>query len=392
MRAIVWLIVIFALAAGLSLVASHNTGYVLLVSSPYRVQLSLNLFICLLIGSFVAGYFLVRLIRGTLRLPGAVGRMRAQRRKDGAQRNLRDSLRLFLEGRYAQSLKQAAKAYRSGESEGLSALMAARAAHEMRDEARYQEWIEQASKVEEIRTARLMTEAELALDGRRFGEASRCLEALRERGERHIAAQRLALRAAQSSGRWEETARLARQLKKHKAMSAEASAAIVRRAHLECLKERAADPAALTAYWNAIPSAEGDDRLLLERAVPILVGAGKGGLARRLVEDLLTREWESGLARSYADCCVEQEDVAAALVKAEGWLKTQPRDAGLLLTLGRLCMRMKLWGKAQSYFEASLSIAPEVQAYLALARLSEELQRPADAQNYYRKAAELAAR
>lgn len=390
MRALLWLIGIFALAAGLALLAAHNTGYVLLVSSPYRVQLSLNLFVCLLAILFLALYLVLRLIRRTLQLPGAVGRIRAQRRRDGAHRNLRDGLRLFMEGRYAQALKRASESHRAGDGEGIAALLAARAAHEMHDDARYREWIEKATKVDAMRTARLMTEAELALDGRRFEEASSRIEALRAKGERHIAAQRLALRAAQGARRWEETARLARQLRKHKAMGEEAAAAIVRRAHLECLRDRSGDPTALQDYWKRIPAREAEDRLLLERAVPVLIAAGQGGMARRMVEELLGREWDSELARAYADCCTEAGEIAAGLVKAEGWLQHHPRDAGLLLTLGRLCMRMKLWGKAQSYLEASLSIEADRDAYLALARLSEELERPDQAQQNYRRAAELA--
>ncbi len=391
MRALLWLIGLFALAAVASLLATHNSGYVLIVSSPYRIQLSLNLVICLLVLGFLAAYLLVRLIRRTLRLPGAVGRFRAHRRHEGAQRKLRDSLRFFMEGRYAQALKHAAESHRKEPENGIAALVAARAAHEIRDEERYREWMGQAEKYEKLRSARLMTEAELAVDGRRFEEAAGCLGTLRERGERHIAAQRLALKAAQGARRWEETARLARQLHKHKGMGEDAARAIIRKAHVECLRERAGDDEQLAAYWGSIPPREAGDHLLLERAVPILVAAGQGALARKAVEEMLSEHWEPVLARCYADCCVEDEVLSQGLARAEGWLREHPQDAGLLLSLGRLCMRMKLWGKAQSYLEAALSIDADRDTHLALARLSEALERPGEAQKHYRRAAELAA-
>ena len=390
MRSIIWLIIIFALAAGLSLVAADNTGFVLFVTESYKVQIALNLFVVFLVVGFIAAYMALGLLRGTVRLPGAVGRFRARRRREGGQRNLRDSLRFYLEGRYAQSLKRAAKAHRVGEGEGLAALLAARAAHEMRDAERYDEWMEQAAKVDKTRTARLMTEAELALDSRRYDEASACLTELNQSGERHVAAQRLALRNAEASGQWGETARLARQLKKHKAISEDAAADLVRRAHIEALTSRVEDGAELEEYWKSIPSAELGDHQMLEQAVPVLIRGGRAALARKLVEDLLDREWDSELARTYADCCVKKEEVAAGLVKAEAWLKEWPRDADLLLTLGRLCMRMELWGKAQSYLEASLGVRHDMETNLALARLFEELERPVEAQQFYRKAAELA--
>lgn len=389
MRILFWLIGLFALAAGLALIAEHNTGYVLVVSSPYRVQLSLNLFALMLVVGFLLAYLLLRLIRRTLQLPGQVGRYRKQRRRDKAQVALRDSVRLYLEGRYAQSLKEAGKASKEGESRGLATIMAGRAAYAMRDDVRYREWMGKAAELDaEIRTARLMTEADLALDARRFDEAASRLEDLKEGGERHVAAQRLSLRSAQALGHWEEVVRLSRQLVKHKAMSADAAAVTLRRAHLENMKSRADDASAIADYWKQIPSAEQRDRLFVERAVPLLVAAGQGVIARRTIEELLDKEWEPALAAVYADCCTDDQ-ATAGIARAEGWLRQHPKDDGLLLSLGRLCLQVQLWGKAQSYLEASLAIRKSVAAHLALARLADRLDRGAEAQKHYRAAAEL---
>ena len=67
----------------------------------------------------------------------------------------------------------------------------------------------------------------------------------------------------------------------------------------------------------------------------------------------------------------------------------RPEDPQLLATLGRLCAHAELWGKAQSYFEASLSFEETRAAHLELARLAERTGREADAQSHFRRAAEL---
>ena len=72
--------------------------------------------------------------------------------------------------------------------------------------------------------------------------------------------------------------------------------------------------------------------------------------------------------------------------RAETWLEQHPRDAVLLLTLGRLCARQGLWGKARSYLEASLSIEPTHSAHLELGRLLEREGKPAEAAAEYQKA------
>jgi len=78
-------------------------------------------------------------------------------------------------------------------------------------------------------------------------------------------------------------------------------------------------------------------------------------------------------------------ELTARIARAEGWLKQRPRDAGLLLALGRLCLQQKLWGKAQNYLEASLSVEESRDAHLELARLLDQLERPGEADRHYRQ-------
>ena len=71
-------------------------------------------------------------------------------------------------------------------------------------------------------------------------------------------------------------------------------------------------------------------------------------------------------------------------------MKSNPRDAVLLLTLGRLCARQELWGKAQSYLDASISVEPMYSAYLALAQLHDRLGNADAARRNYRESLDLA--
>ncbi|WP_026295675.1 heme biosynthesis HemY N-terminal domain-containing protein [Aromatoleum toluclasticum] len=390
MRALIWLIGIFALAAGVAMLASINEGYVLVVVPPWRVQLSLNLLIVGLIVAFFSAYAVLRIVRRTMALPGRVVQYRERRRKEKAGRALRDALRALFEGRFAQSVKFAGAAFSDGDNRSMAALVAARSAHAMRDDTRYRIWLGKAAEQEdESRVARLMTEAELAIEGRRFEEAAERLENLRLAGHRHIAVLRLSLRVASALARWEEVLRTARQLHKHNAMSEEQMRSVVRRAHLERMRELDGDAEGLAACWKGIPADELVDRRMVERAVPYLAAAGQGALARRTIERLLDAEWDGGLARLYGYCC--EGDAVDCLARGEKWLRMHPKDAGLLFALGRLCLNAQLWGKAQSYLEASLNLAPSVETHLALAGLLERLERNDEAQAHYRAAAERSA-
>lgn len=394
MRTLIWLIGIFAVAAGVALVAGRNDGYVLLVAPPWRLQLSLNLLIIVLVLSFVCTYFLIRLMRRTVQLPSRVAQWREQRRRVRGGRALTDSVSALFEGRFSQSLKSASRAFQTGEGGAMAALVAARAAHALRDEERYREWLGQAAgQGRHAEVARLMTEAELAAEAGRYDEAERQLARLRDLGHRHTAMLRLEARVAFARRQWSELISIVRQLHRQKAITDEQTAPLLRRGHAENMRQHAGDGEALAEYWKSIPVAELQDRGLVKRVLPLLAETGHGELARKQVERLLDERWDSELARQYAYCADGEDEgsVRACLTKGESWLKAQERDPGLLFALGQLCTNAQLWGKAQSYLESSVKFGPTVEAYLALAHLLEKVDRGNEAQAHYRAAAEMVA-
>jgi HemY protein len=81
----------------------------------------------------------------------------------------------------------------------------------------------------------------------------------------------------------------------------------------------------------------------------------------------LKRHYDTHLVRLYG--LLRGRDPVRQLHAAEGWLKEHPRDAGLLLTLGRLCLLNQLWGKAREYFESSLTFQRHPEACTELAGL-----------------------
>jgi HemY protein len=84
------------------------------------------------------------------------------------------------------------------------------------------------------------------------------------------------------------------------------------------------------------------------------------------------------------------DDPAPALNAAEGWVKHHGRDATVLLTLGRLARRARLWGKARAYLEASAGIRPDAETYRDLAELLEQMGENERAQACYRDGLRLA--
>jgi HemY protein len=387
-KTIFWLLLLFSLAVLLAVAARYNDGYAVLVLPPYRAAISLNLLAVLLVAAFAALYLVLRVIARTVRMPRNVREFRQRKQREKAVTALREAVRLLFEGRYGQALKQAEKSFADGDAPGLSALLAARASRGMGDDRREAEWLARLAPFEErLHNARLMTEAELNMDARRFDAALEKLDELERRGQRHIAALRLRLRAQQALGRWQDVLHSVRMLEKHHALSADQANTLKQRAHLENLHARAGDAAQLSSYWSSLSREDRREPRVALAAARGLAEAGAGKAACEIVENQLIVHWDPLLLALYADCA--DAEVVARISRAEEWLKSRPRDADLLLALGRLCRRQELWGKAQSYFEASLAIEPSRRAHVELAALFDHLQRPEDANRHYRAAATL---
>jgi HemY protein len=388
MRALIWLLTLAALAVGLGLAARYNDGYALLVLPPWRIELSFNLFIILLVSGFLLLYLLMRLVLHTLHLPVAVSEFRARRRRDKAENALREAMRYQFEGRFGHALRSAALAYEAGHAPGLAALLAMHAANALRDNVKCAEWRARAvAHDDEIRMARLMSEAEIAIDGRQFEEAGTLLDILATTRGRHIAALRLDLRVRQALGEWEAALRMIRQLEKHAALTADQAAPLKLRAHREWLRSLPQDALTLRRHWQSLPGEARHHPQLAAEASRAFITLGMCTDAQRLIEDALDEQWDSELAALYGDCA--QGDALGRIAQAEKWLHEHPQDATLLLVLGRLCRYQQLWGKAESYLEASLSQQPTHAAHIELAQLFDHLGRSNDANRHYRAAAAL---
>jgi HemY protein len=384
-RTLLWVVAIAALAVGLTLAASHNTGYVLLALPPYRVELSLNLLLVLLALGFAVGYALVRAVSAMLRLPRQVREYRVARRREKARATLLEALREYFAGRYGRAEKAAAASLELPEHASLAAVLAARAAHELRAYERRDAYLEQAAAAPEGEPARVVTAAELLLEEHRYQEA---LEMLKRLPHRHTAALRLELKAQQQARNWEQVLTLTEDLRRRNVFDASQAQRLRCYASAENLKRKALDARALEEAWGRIPSSDRADRRVAAAAARSFAALGDCGRAHRIIEHAVDASWDSDLVGLYAECA--GGDTVRRIERAEAWLATHPGDAVLLLTLGRLCFDQGLWGKAQSYLEASIAVEPTYTAHLALARLQEKLGNADAARRHQRESLDLA--
>jgi len=348
-----------------------------------------------LAAAFAVAYAAVRLVGSTLALPAQVRGYRESRKRSQAQGALAAALQCYYEGRFVRAEREAALAWEAGASPGIAALIAARAAHQMHEYERRGQWLERAERAgESLHAARLLTQAELALDERDFAGARDALRNLRGAGPRNIAAARMQLRAERGAQDWEEVLRLTTLLDKRGALAPAIVEEYRVQAQIELLARAAGERGQLEARLRRMPAEDLAHPRVAAAAARRAAGLGNATLARELIERSLAKEWSSGLAQLYGELPkLEpqrlQEEARGRIERAERWLREHAQDAQLLAALGRLCVAAELWGKAQNYLEASVSFGASRAAHLDLARLAEREGRAAEAQKHFRRAGEL---
>ena len=388
MRFAIWSVILAAIAVAIALLAKDSGSYVVIVSQPYRIELSLNLLIFLVLGGYLAFYALARFLTTLVAIPARVRAYRAERQNVRLRQSLNEALIAFFQGRYASAEKSAATALQGEETKGVAAIIAARSAHELGRFNEREQFLDHAKGgAEELDQARLTTLADLLVSQERYEEALAVLDDLSARDARNLRLLRLKLQAEQALRKWDEVLETLLALTKLGGLGPAEASAIRRAAHLGNLAKKSQDAAALTAYWKQIPAEMRTDPTVAGTAARYHLALGSPADAQTIIEQALEREWNSSLVALYGEA--GSADAVPQIERAEKWLRQHARDPALLLALGKLCMRQELWGKAQSYIEASLALEATHDGHMTLAALMERIGKPQEAVLHFRRSAEL---
>jgi HemY protein len=389
MRFLFWFLFIAVAAVVAALAAKLSHGYALLVSPPYRIELSLNLLLILVVVGYFGLYLAARLIARTVQLPAKVREWRQQQQRENARAKQDAAIVALLEGRYGKAQQDAQEALALPHSSGLAALIAARAAIDVRQFDKAEGFlVSPRAQGKSLAVPRLTLGAEIALERGQPQEALRLLQSLREEAGLHTAALRLELRAMQAARRFAEIPPLVEQLVRRKVFDSSQGEQVRIAAQREQLRALAHDASGLRDTWSRLPDATRTQAQVARAAAQSFLQLGGDREAAEIVASALAREWDSDLVDLYGECRLP--DATRQLEQAERWLASHSQDATLLRVLGTLCQRQQLWGKAQTYLEASLALDNHWRTQLALGELLGRLDRGEEANKHFVAALKLA--
>ncbi|MCP4695943.1 MAG: hypothetical protein GY862_03695 [Gammaproteobacteria bacterium] len=378
-----WLLVLLlVISCGVVLgLYGDDPGFVVLGRGAWTLETSLTTFLVFLLALFVLAHFLFRLLGVLWHLPERWQSKRQVQRQGQNQTALLQGFGALMQGQWQRAERDFLRISPQF-SHYLGAAYAAqqREALEQRDEYLYNA---REQMPEEQSLAVNLFQAQLYMQHRQFTDALATLTLLRDAAPKHAQVLKMLMQAYLALENWPKLQELLPELRKRKVLSsAEVDELQIQtiQGHLDQTAARSAD--ALDALWSRLPKASRLNPRILQCYTGHLLAQKRAGLAEPLVREALKQRWHSELAALYGELDV---DSAQQLNHAETWLKKHKSDPMLLLALGCLCTRCRLWGKAQQYLESALNQKARPEIYRALGDLQSQIGDTARAAEYYRK-------
>ena len=424
MRIALWLLALFGIAVAAALFAGNNPGSITLFWPPYRIDLSLNLFMLLLLGAFLTLHLAWRALSAFFALPREARLWRLRQRERSMQLALLDAFSQLTAGRFVRARKAAESVLAQVQSletggdklgyaarlRAVSHLLVAEAAHALQDrvarEQHYRMALEQASQgtVPETREGVQLRAASWALHDRDAPLALQFLDEMGQGAARRTLALRLRLKAARMARRTLAALETARLLAKHRALSETAAQGVLRGLAIELIDD-AYDPAQLQKAWAQLdPGERVMPDVAIQAADRLLVLGGDHVLGRQWLLPVWDRMQERADALSQQQCvnlvrALERGFASVAGAPDVDWLTRiesaqlkNPGDAVLQYLAGVTCMRLQLWGKARQLLTQSLTRLQDTglrrDAWRLLAELAQQHGDAAAATQAWRNAAQ----
>jgi len=422
MRWILWWVMVATVAVAAAMVLGSHNSNVTVYWHPWRLDMSLNFVLFMLLLLFVLLYVALKTLSLLRDLPKQAHRWRSQQSERAAFMAVLDAVAYQLSGRFVRaqsSATQALKILKDRADEPmpqqpklavLAQLLAAESANALGNADQRESMLqaidegEASDGTQAAREGAYVRAASWALDAKDADRARHWLARLPQGAQRRIQAVRLRLKLAQLDRNSQQALDMVRLLVKHKALSNFAASTLARSLSLEVL-QHVHDTEQLQEAWQRLDTADREQPALLLAFLQrwqALRPDDDTAVAQPL-QDMIQKAIQS-LWAAYPQLLDARRQKALLLLDdefsqhpvlwlraAEQALQNKPNDAGLQFLAGRLFLHQQLWGKAQAQLHAaSKSLQdPELlrRTWRGLAILAEQRADEAAAAHAWKKAA-----
>ena len=391
MKTLIYILLALLLAVGIASFASNSSGYLVLNYADWTMQISFTFFIVLLFLAFVVMYIILRLLINLWDIPKRIRRWKKHRQQRLSEKYLTRGLYALLEGNWRNAEVALNKGANFSRVPLINYLGAAKAAQKQRSLQRRDSYLKHAHEsAPDARIAIGLTQAELQINQQQTEQALATLRHLHQNYPDNSEVKCMLLQIYIELKDWYAVLDLLPELGRKKLLAPESIKAKQLEAYAGLLQKagQAADKTALDESWGQIPKKLRNEFHLLEVYTAEKIRFADTVGCEPLLRKALKRQWDESLIRLYG--LIESNDYIKQLAFAESFLAGHARDPVLLLSLGRLCIRNNLWGKARGYLEESIEAKPMPESYHELAILLDKQGDHSGASVYYQQGLKIA--
>jgi HemY protein len=393
-RGFIYSLIALGAGAWLYTLAGDDPGYVLISFGSWSIEstfIALILFLLLLLVLVYGVYKLLGFLNplGLLRGNSWLG---ASRRKMQAAAASEEGLRLLLLGHWQDAYKLLVENAGRVENPVFNYLAASLAAWQRGDDASWNYCLEQASRKARKPNPGIKTlKALLEYRSGKIEQSLAILIAL----DKEVPGSPYVLNLIKSSyltlQDWEKLEGLMPVLEKHKVVNATELLQLrekIAARRLDQVTQQTGGASALTRQWESLDKKVRQGEEITRIYMGKLMEFSQHEEAVIVATRFLKKYWSDKIVLKAG--YIDTDEPGRLLVQLENWLKARPNNCTLMLSLGRVSLRNKLWGKAREYFESSLkfsqSTSLSAEANAELARLMDHMGEHAQSAALYRKA------
>ena len=358
MRLIVlFLILIAAGALAVGAFVYIDAGYVMLSWENYTVETSLWMFLVLGAIALLAVYIALRALLVLFGSDRRFNEWRQRRRSMRARRQTTRGLLSLAQGQWRRAERNLTSSAKDSDQPLINYLAAARAAYEQDKTEATDEWLKQASlstKGSDLAVG--ITQVQLLQSRNQNEQALAVLISLREKHPRHAYLLKLLVKTLQDLEDWVALNELLPTLRKATKIPDEELRKLERNVALQLLDRarHANGGQGLTATFDGLGRDVRYTSDVMKSYVDLLLETEQEEKAEEALREGLKYVWHDELVEIYGR--LKGKDANKQLLFAEQQLKERPNDPLLLLTLGRLALRVNDLEKAREYLQTGLSI------------------------------------
>lgn len=362
----------------------RHPGYLLLVYQPWMVQMPIWFAALTFIVILILFYLIITSIDRFQFLWYRIKNWQRLRREHQSYSKTQRGLSALIE----ENWKSAENLLLAGVDQCAEPLInylgAAKAAHAQEAFERRDGYIQKAYQIAPNADLAIgLTQAELELEQDQLEHAAATLNRLRQEAPRHPRVLKLLEKVYVRLSDWQNLLVLLPSLRKAKVLTAEQAAQFEKNIYCELL--HAANMKNLDAIqhlWNGMPrGARKNPDVICAYVKQLLRFPDTSVEIEELIRKALKQGYQSELVRIYGK--LQFNNLNRQLVIVGAWLKMYGQRPELLLTLGKLCVRVQLWGKAKDYFEKCLALGANPEASLEYGKLLEHLDEMDNAMQKY---------